>query len=650
MDLHVSLALILIAVVGESAPMGSERRLQQAVALSLPSASGTLPVSAGGKADTSADRPPSQAGAASGPVGRRSSGLISGTSSESGLEEEAAQVHEPLEAPGGAVGSSGAESRQPQPKQQLSDNLGNEDAHSSSSSAATEALKKAGLLPFGHAGHGNVHFGSGGQAEYGLHKDDKETKQISFKEGVDGRSLGGGGYADYFAKTVLTDVNKDVGLVDEVVIPAGYADYGTPKLEIDVSWNKAGDSVICHFPSSLFQGMGANPYTVRPLTLPAKAAKAFLEKQKGLTFDFPAPPPGQTVFGPGCVQYDNNCDIGGNIACSGRGICESSLPNKCICLQGRATCLKGSNGCETNTVTDFERCGSCTNNCSASPLGYEACCNGECSDFDTPTNCGGCGNLCYNIGGNATCENKVCNIKCFADTPTKCTGPFNGSGLVLPNVTFCVNVNTSIFACGGCGYVCPTDPNGIPTCTPDSTGTPACRVDCLLGYTQCAPDQSVTSLCVNLRREPTNCGICGNKCPVPANGIAICRNGICDIQCNQGFARCGGVGGVPLQCQNLNSNVFNCGSCFRACNPIQDSVCENGQCLTFTFAGGIVFLEERRGNHTRRALPPEYYGESNARYFLPLHKQRAPQSESDPASGEVRHAAKAEEAPAAPPT
>lgn len=106
-----------------------------------------------------------------------------------------------------------------------------------------------------------------------------------------------------------------------------------------------------------------------------------------------------------------------------------------------------------------QRCGSCTNNCSASPLGFEACCNGQCTDFDQPSNCGGCGNLCFNIGGNATCENRTCNIICNEDTPTTCTGPFNGSGLVLPNVTFCVNTNTSIFACGGCGNICPSDPN-----------------------------------------------------------------------------------------------------------------------------------------------------------------------------------------------
>lgn len=145
--------------------------------------------------------------------------------------------------------------------------------------AATQALANAGLLPF-HKIKGNVHVGSGGQAEYGMHKDDKLIKQVYIKEGVptvNGTAVGGGGYADYVTKTKQLDVGKSEGPVDDVIIPAGYADYGTPKLEIDVSWNKAGQSVVCHFPSPFFQGTGANPYTVRvELSAPPPSKKKSL--------------------------------------------------------------------------------------------------------------------------------------------------------------------------------------------------------------------------------------------------------------------------------------------------------------------------------------------------------------------------------------
>eukprot|EP00884_Botryococcus_braunii_P012784 jgi/Botrbrau1/21506/Bobra.174_2s0013.1 len=664
------LVLILLVTGGESTSVGHERKLQQAGSFSQPLTGGsvlgqvglTKAASGGSSGDDEAPavKPSPKASAPSGPASRGTSGLIAGTSSGAGLERQAAKVpqEESAIAQQSGMDSPATSSSQPHSStskqtasQTVDENGQPANTASSLDPAATQALKNAGLLPF-HKIKGNVHVGSGGQAEYGLHKDDKEIKQISIKEKTPSGPLGGGGYADYIAKSEQIDVEKGVGPVDDVIIPAGYADYGTPKLEVDVSWNKAGQSVVCHFPSPYFQGTGANPYTVRPLTLPPLVAKLFLERQKGKTFDFAAPPPGQTVFGPGCVRYDNNCDFGGQVACSGRGICDSSFPNQCICLQGRATCLKNSSGCETNTNTDFQRCGSCTNNCSASPEGFEACCNGQCTDFDSPSNCGACGSLCYDIGGNATCANKVCDIKCFNDTPTKCTGPFNGSGLVLPNVTFCVNVNTSIFACGGCGNVCPSDPNGVTTCALDTQvpPQPACLVTCNVGFRQCATDLSTSSDCANIRSDPTNCGQCGRVCPAPSGGTAICTNGVCGVQCNQGLALCGGVGTVPLTCQNLNNDVRNCGVCSRPCLPLQDSICVNGQCL-FVFFGGFGFSEKRHRNGSSRALPPEYYGQGNtSRFFLPLHKEGSPYTQRHSEFLETHHAAHAEEAPAASPT
>lgn len=127
------------------------------------------------------------------------------------------------------------------------------DTSSSLYPAATQELKDAGLLPL-HKFKGNVHFGSGGQAEYSVHKDDNEINRVSTKKGTPSGPLVGGGYADYIAKTEQIDVDKSVGPVDDVVIPGGYisADYGTPKLEVDVSWKKAGDSraQICCVPLS----------------------------------------------------------------------------------------------------------------------------------------------------------------------------------------------------------------------------------------------------------------------------------------------------------------------------------------------------------------------------------------------------------------
>ncbi len=134
------------------------------------------------------------------------------------------------------------------------------------------ALKNAGLLPFHPKLKGNVTQGTGGQADYGTHKD-KLFKRVSIKEDVAGGPTGGG-VADYGNKKPI-DIVKSEGPGD-VIIPAGYADYGIPKLEVDVSFNKVGQSVVCHFPSPLWQGTGANPYTVRCPTLRLPAVRLLL--------------------------------------------------------------------------------------------------------------------------------------------------------------------------------------------------------------------------------------------------------------------------------------------------------------------------------------------------------------------------------------
>lgn len=123
--------------------------------------------------------------------------------------------------------------------------------------------------------------------------------------------------------------------------------------------NKIHTLQVCHFPSPTFQGTGADPYTVKPLFLPAPAADLLLGSAAGNGFDFAAPPPGSSVFGPGCVSYDYRCSFGYNgIPCSGHGVCQSTLPNSCLCASGWESCgIPGSNGCETNTYRDVNNCG-----------------------------------------------------------------------------------------------------------------------------------------------------------------------------------------------------------------------------------------------------------------------------------------------------
>ena len=126
-----------------------------------------------------------------------------------------------------------------------------------------------------------------------------------------------------------------------------------------LSSNPPSPIQVCHFPSPTFQGTGADPYTVKPLYLPPPAADLLLGSAAGNGFDFAAPAPGSSVFGPGCVSYDSRCSFGYNgIPCSGHGLCQSTLPNSCLCASGWDSCgIPGSNGCETNTNRDVNNCG-----------------------------------------------------------------------------------------------------------------------------------------------------------------------------------------------------------------------------------------------------------------------------------------------------
>ncbi|PIV99763.1 MAG: hypothetical protein COW42_10000, partial [Deltaproteobacteria bacterium CG17_big_fil_post_rev_8_21_14_2_50_63_7] len=69
----------------------------------------------------------------------------------------------------------------------------------------------------------------------------------------------------------------------------------------------------------------------------------------------------------------------------------------------------------------------------------------------------------------------------------------------------------------------------------------------------------------------SNCGSCGNVCPVPANGIATCSSGQCGISCDTGYTACSG------KCVSLLTDKDNCGYCGVKCGTNQ--VCSNGTCV-----------------------------------------------------------------------
>lgn len=143
-----------------------------------------------------------------------------------------------------------------------------------------------------------------------------------------------------------------------------------------------------------------------------------------------------------------------------------------------------------------------------------------------------------------------------------------------------VYVVTNPQNCGNCGMVCPANPpNGVYVCMNGS-----CVLQCNAGFTNCAGQ------CVNLANNVTNCGSCSTVCPSVANGTPACSAGTCVIgSCNAGFADCNGIFGDGCEV-NLNSSVTNCGACGNVCAPAPNASvgCVNGTCVITGCTAGFA--------------------------------------------------------------
>ncbi len=107
--------------------------------------------------------------------------------------------------------------------------------------------------------------------------------------------------------------------------------------------------------------------------------------------------------------------------------------------------------------------------------------------------------------------------------------------------------------------------------------------------------------CVDLNRDDSHCGECGNSCAqgrlciggrclqsctddsdceeVPENATPQCDgNGICTFQCDPEFGRCGD------QCVDHQNDPLHCGDCFNDCGAVS---CFDGQCSECDPAGTV---------------------------------------------------------------
>jgi hypothetical protein len=101
-------------------------------------------------------------------------------------------------------------------------------------------------------------------------------------------------------------------------------------------------------------------------------------------------------------------------------------------------------------------------------------------------------------------------------------------------------------------------------------GTPTVTEDCPPGLTDCK------GACVDLTKDPQNCGKCGNSCQGDA-----CQGGQCVISpgCPPNLTKCNGT------CVNTSTDPKNCGGCNAPCPP--GTACSGGFCQGGCICGAI---------------------------------------------------------------
>lgn len=143
---------------------------------------------------------------------------------------------------------------------------------------------------------------------------------------------------------------------------------------------------------------------------------------------------------------------------------------------------------------------------------------------------------------------------------------------------------------GDTGAAGPTGPPGVaslPVCADGQTlvaqgGTWTCQLLCVSSGTGDCNGNTADGCEVSLVTDPANCGHCGRACSAPAgaeNVSAVCKQGVCGVACNFGWADCDGD--VTNGCErDVRSDPKNCGACNWSCPSIKDgtAVCSKGYC------------------------------------------------------------------------
>ena len=280
-----------------------------------------------------------------------------------------------------------------------------------------------------------------------------------------------------------------------------------------------------------------------------------------------------------CGVCRNACHFDNTLAACVGGQCEPAG-----CADTYLDCEGDDGLCETfgQTLSDCASCGAaCLSLDHAVPtcgpqgciidecLGNYGDCNGVASDgcetkLNTADHCGGCGQECFSIGGDANCDGGVCLVESCDEGYGDCDGRGD---------TACVPLNSEEH-CGVCGQSCTVE--SLQHVVSSACERGACDSVCEPLFGNCDGDPNngcETGLSTNF-----HCGGCSVACS-PAHSMGRCDGGSCGVgACLTGWADCDGQPGNG--CETNTGLPENCGGCGVQCQTDPDPIGCDGEICT----------------------------------------------------------------------
>ena len=234
-----------------------------------------------------------------------------------------------------------------------------------------------------------------------------------------------------------------------------------------------------------------------------------------------------------------------------------------VCDETSGRCVPGctSNG-QCGNRGEF--CDADTMRCTCDPA--EHLCAGRCADDTATATCGDrCTPCPTDPNGSAACDGGECGLDCaggFLDCEGACAACPDGAGAVVCDGATCVATECEgddTLICDNVCATCPRDQVASVTCD----GTSCVPESCSPQFHVCA-DACVDSTSVN------TCGDACSPCPTDPNGTASCRDGRCEITCDDDTRQCDGA----------------CARC--PTDSVRTTACQADRCIAATCTGAKV--------------------------------------------------------------